>query len=277
MPWYSDAWEKAKQGADIASGILNPAGYAGRKVGEWIGGGGLGDAWDAAKDALAKPMREGDPEFRTPERSSYDLPGAAAREQRLLSAAEEARRRGAPQAQESAFRQSQSDLAEALARQARGEGPSLAEMQLRQATDRGIAQQQALAQSAAPGQAAMAQRLAAQQAGQMSSGLAGQSAMARLQEQQAAQGMLGNLLQGARGQDLQRGLANVGFGLQSRGMNDQAFADLLRQEAENARAQQAGGMGYEQARTQRYMGSLGIPTWLEGATGALSGLLPRIG
>lgn len=76
---------------------------------------------------------------------------------------------------------------------------SVSAMQLQQGLQQGLAQQQAMAASASPNNAAMAARNAAMNMGRMSSGEMGQQAMAGLQERnQAAQGL--NQAQQAQGQ-----------------------------------------------------------------------------
>lgn len=100
------------------------------------------------------------------------------------------------------FVQQQQQLANQLMAQAQGQGPSLAQAQLQQATDQNIAQQMAMAASTRGGNLAMAQRQAAMNAGQAQQQMAGQSAIARLQEQNQAQALLGQTLnQGQTGID----------------------------------------------------------------------------
>jgi hypothetical protein len=85
-------------------------------------------------------------------------------------------------------------LAQQLAAQAAGTAPSLAEAQLRSASDRNLAQQLAAAQATGRGanQSALARNLARNQ---MTAGaeLGQQAAQARMQEQQAAQGQLAQM------------------------------------------------------------------------------------
>ena len=65
------------------------------------------------------------------------------------------------------FRKTQQNLAQALAAQAAGQGPSLAQQQLKQGSDRALSQQLAMAaQARTPAQGALAQRLAMRQAGE---------------------------------------------------------------------------------------------------------------
>lgn len=115
----------------------------------------------------------------------------------------------AAQSAESAFRQNQADLVGQLNKYATGQ-ESVSQLQLRQNTDANIAQQMAMANSARPGQGAMAQRLAAQNAGMANTQLAGQAAVAGLQERQAAASQLNSLLGTARGQDLSNSQFNAG-------------------------------------------------------------------
>jgi hypothetical protein len=106
---------------------------------------------------------------------------------------------GASSAAQDQARGYQTQLLQQLQDQAAGKGPSLAQMQLQQGTEQNLRQQAAMAAGGRnPG-------LASYQAAQNQSGagqqMAGQAAMARLQEQQQAQGMLGQLSGQMRGQD----------------------------------------------------------------------------
>lgn len=89
-----------------------------------------------------------------------------------------------------------------LQKQSRGESPSLADAQLRQAGNRALAQQLAAAASQRGGNPAALQRALVMQQGQQSRDLAEQSSVAKLQERQAAQQQLGNLTLGQQQQDL---------------------------------------------------------------------------
>jgi hypothetical protein len=99
---------------------------------------------------------------------------------------------------------------DALARlQAQANGAnSVSAEQLRQGIAQGIAAQRSMAAGAAPQNAAAAARTAAIQSARLSSGLAGQQALAGLQERNQAQQAYGSLLQGLRGQDLQAALGS---------------------------------------------------------------------
>lgn len=103
-------------------------------------------------------------------------------------------------------RQGQSALA-GLQATANGQN-SIAAEQLRQGVQQLQAQQQSIAAGASPQNAAMAARTAAIQSARLGSGLAGQQALAGLQERQQAQQAYASLLQGLRAQDLQAALTS---------------------------------------------------------------------
>lgn len=87
---------------------------------------------------------------------------------------------------------------------------SVAGEQLRQGMQQNIAGQQSMAAGARPGNQAMAARTAMMNAGRIGSGLAGQQALAGLQERQQAQQALAQLNLGQRGQDVGVGLGGLG-------------------------------------------------------------------
>jgi hypothetical protein len=120
------------------------------------------------------------------------------------------------------FRSQQMDFAKQLAAQSRGEGPSLAQQQLKQATDQNLASQMAAAASQRGVQGGLGQRLVAQQAANTQQQAAQGSALARTNEQLQAQGLLGNALQGGRQQDL----GAQGLNLQNQQAKD-AFTQSL--------------------------------------------------
>lgn len=101
------------------------------------------------------------------------------------------------------FRVYQQKLAEQLAAQARGEGPSLAQAQLQQATDRTMAQSLGSIKAGMGSQGALSARTAALAGSNQLANLGGQSGMLRLQEQRAAQDALASVAQQGRGQDIQ--------------------------------------------------------------------------
>jgi hypothetical protein len=175
-------------------------------------------------------------------RNNYELPGFAGRDAELKGRAYDSmndQRLAAEQQQ--VARRGQQSVADILMRQARGQGPSVAEQQLRASTDRNINMSRAMANSASPGQQAMMQRLAMQQAGGANQAAAQQAAQLRAQEQLAATGQLGQVYGGMRAQD-QSALGGA------QGMEQFSRELALR----NAGGQQTGGMNYEGNETQRY-------------------------
>jgi hypothetical protein len=178
-----------------------------------------------------------DPEFRRYQQgfaNIYGIPGFADELQRArgetFGALGASRGVGAQQAA----------LADALRAQAEGRGPSLAQMQYNQAlgqTQAAIQSQLASARGLSPAQA---QRIAARQQAAMGAGAASQSAMLRLQEQQAAQAALGNLLGQQRQQELLGGqLASGMYGTAAQGAL--SASSLQAKAAEEARRNLARG------------------------------------
>lgn len=93
-------------------------------------------------------------------------------------------------------------LIQQLQAQTTGQAPSLATAQLKAAQDRNLSQLMAAASAQRGGNPALMQRQLAQQQGQQGRQLAQDSGVARLQEQQAAQQLLGQVGQSQQGQDL---------------------------------------------------------------------------
>lgn len=134
--------------------------------------------------------------------------------------------------QQAQFRQRQMSLADMLGQQAAGRGPSVAGTQWQAATERNLAQQQALAAGARGGGVAGASRQAAQNISGFGQQAAQQAAIGRIQEQQAARAQLGTLLGQGRTADI--GLATGQAGLtQQTSLANQAAANefLLKQGA----------------------------------------------
>ena len=96
---------------------------------------------------------------------------------------------------------------DALRRQALGQD-SLSSEQLRQGLQQNLASQRSMAASASPGNAAMAARNAAMNMGRAASGMSGAAATAGIQERQAAQNALSQMILQQRGQDLQGALGS---------------------------------------------------------------------
>lgn len=122
---------------------------------------------------------------------------------------------------QSQVRADQAKLTQMLQDQAMGNGPSIAQQQLQQATDRNVAQAMALGQSQRGGAQGGALRNIATNQAQIGQQMAGDSAMLRLQEMMQARGMLGQHLGGMRGQDIGFATNQAQAGLQGLGLNDQ--------------------------------------------------------
>lgn len=141
----------------------------------------------------------------------------------------------------------QADLIQNLQKQARGEGPSLAQMQLQKATDQNIAQTMGMAASGrGPGQSA--QNKAAQaQGSQMRQQAAGDSGMLRLQEQMQAQNMLAGVSGQARGQDI----SSQGLNLQQQAQNDDLVKFYTQAGLSLEQAQQQARQALEELRMKQ--------------------------
>lgn len=116
-----------------------------------------------------------------------------------------------------------------LQAQANGQN-SVSALQLRQGLQQNLAAQRAQAASASPQNAAMAARTAAMQSSRLGAGLAGQQAVAGLQERNQAQQQYGAMLQGLRGQDLNAALssrqnANSGYGAGNTGAPQKTWSE----------------------------------------------------
>ncbi len=108
----------------------------------------------------------------------------------------------------------------------------------------------------------------------MNAQVGGQSAAAQGQYQLGAMQNYGQFLQGARGQDDSMSQFNADARFRQLGLNDQSQLEALRQRLQLQGMQQQGGMGYEQNRTQRYTGQLGVapqPTFGQQLLGAAGG------
>jgi hypothetical protein len=108
---------------------------------------------------------------------------------------------------------------------------SVSALQLKQAQQQNLASQRSMAAGAAPGNAAMAARGAAMNMGRIGYGLAGQQAVAGLQERNQAQQAYANMLGQARGQDMQGALGGLGTAVSAYGggLNGQRDPTLAQQ------------------------------------------------
>lgn len=113
-----------------------------------------------------------------------------------------------PQAQ-SQYAGDQGSLIAMLTAQANGQGPSLADMELQQATDRNLSSAAALAGSGRGGvNPALAARNLGNAQASISQTAAGQAAMARVNEEMQARQALADAIATARGQDITQATAN---------------------------------------------------------------------
>jgi hypothetical protein len=149
----------------------------------------------------------------------------------------------------------QASLAEALRAQAEGRGPSLAQMQYERALQGAQAAAQSQLASARGLSPAQAQRLLLTRQAGAQAAAASQSAQLRLQEQQAAQAALGNLLGQRRQQELLGGQLAAGLYGTAGGLGmQQAIAQAgFEQAAAQAVQQQAAA---ERQANQQFISSL---------------------
>lgn len=156
-------------------------------------------------------------------------------------------------AQTSGFRSNQQDLINRLDALSKGQGPSLAAEQLRQATDRNMAQQASIAQTGR-GNAALSGITASNAAAQLGQQAASDSAVARIAEQQMALQQLGGAIHQGRtaDQDLSqfnalqqnfRDQFNIEAQLRARGLDDEAIARIMQARMAQDQAKQAGSFG----------------------------------
>lgn len=156
-------------------------------------------------------------------------------------------------AQTSGFRSNQEELISRLEALSKGQGPSLAAEQLRQATDRNMKQQASIAQSGR-GNAAFAGITASNASAGLGAQAASDSAVARIAEQQMALQQLGGAIGQGRGQDqdlaqfnaLQtnyRDQFNIEAQLRARGLDDEAIQAILAMKQASAANKQANSFG----------------------------------
>ena len=134
--------------------------------------------------------------------------------------------------QQAQFRGAQTSLVDALSQQAAGTGgPTAAQLQLQQATDRGLAQQLALQAGLSGAEAAAARRAGAVNVGAMTQEAGREAAILRAQEQQAAQGLLADVAGQARDADivLATSQAKLDQQTQVKNMEAKLQADLANQ------------------------------------------------
>ncbi len=147
-----------------------------------------------------------------------------------------------------AFRNYQLGLAQQLQQQAMGQGPSLAQLQLQQATDRSMNQSLGAIRAATGPNAALAGRTAALAAAQQMGAAGNQSAQLRLQEQQAAQNALAGLT--AQGRTADQATQNAQIQAQTANAQQQLAAQQAQAAARQAAAEGLAGARTTQLGTQ---------------------------
>lgn len=146
--------------------------------------------------------------------------------------------------QEQRARTNQSDFINQLQRQMRGEGPSLANLQLQQATDRNIAQQMGQAASQRGVNPALAARLAMNNIAGINQQAAQDSAIIRQQEMMNAQQQLGGAIAGQRQGDLAATDRDLGAKMsrEQLGVQQQTGMNQTNQQAFEGAAQRRAGL-----------------------------------
>lgn len=186
-------------------------------------------------------------------RNVWDLLNASRRNGSMVAPRQAPQAGPASQAQTSGFRTNQQDLINRLEALSKGQGPSLAAEQLRQATDRNMKQQSSIAQTGR-GNAALAGIQASNMSGQLGAQAASDSAVARIAEQQMALQQLGGAINQGRtsDQDLSqfnalqtnyRDQFNIEAQLRARGLDDAAIQAILAMKMQSAQNAQQQSMG----------------------------------
>lgn len=233
------------------------------------------------------PARTGG-EYEGVDRNNFNLPGYDAIQGRYGGYLNDIDQRGAPQvgpyerAAASGFAGDQRGLATLLGARARGEG-GVADLQMQAGLDRANQAQRQMMAGANPSNRAMAMRVGSQNMAANDMDMAGQAAIARAAEANAAANSLGSVLAAGRGADESLNMFNAGQQNQRQfqnaqlqqnqyGINDAARQGLLSGSLNAAQAQQQGGMNYEQNRTSRFGSVLGVPTQGEQFVSQMQGL-----
>lgn len=182
----------------------------------------------------------------------YDADRAAFEKQVQLDPFVQAQQATINQGPQDQFRGRQMSLADALQAQSMGQGPSLAQLQLRQGTDRNIAQAMALGASQRGGSPGLAQRQIAQQTAAANQQAAMQAAQTRMAEQLAAREQLGGVLQGGRGQDIGLATSQAQLDQERNLANAQAQNAYNMNKASVAAANQKNLMDYQKLMADQY-------------------------
>lgn len=168
-------------------------------------------------------------------------------------------------------RQAQMGLMQQLQAQARGEGPSLAQLQLQRGQESAMANAMAMgASQRGANQAGALRNIGAQQAG-IQQGLAADSAALRLQEQMQAQQMLAGLTGQMRGQDIGAAGQQTQFAQSGMQMNDQMVQFYVSQGMSLQDAQMKAKMDLEKLRTEQSLQQMKIEQDRDAANKKLAG------
>lgn len=193
-------------------------------------GGAVGDVWHGVTDALGMNPYKAD-QYTYNDKAFRADTGFQSNLWNQLNNAKNTQVPAAyiQQGAQDQFRNQQQTLAQALLAQSQGQGPSLAQSQLQQATDRNLQQALALQASQRCASAGQGLRNIGMQAANINQQAAQQSAALRMQEQMAAQQQLGGVLESGRGQD-------IGLAVNQAQLNQQAQIQQAQLQAQQAQA-----------------------------------------
>lgn len=284
MGWWDDASDAATNAANSPYGqaaavIANPY-YAGQAGVAAAQGGNLGGPAGEVSDWFGGKTKAFGTSGWNIDPNAYVDQNAAANKANWGAAGTAAGGRGGPQingAPQGQFRAGQQDLIAALTAASHGQGPSLADEQNKVATERNLSSAAALQGSARGMSPALQARQLQQTQADIGQNSANAAVTGRLQEQMNARGMLGDVLSGARGQDIGMATNQAQLNLQQGGMNDEMarfYAGLgAGTDAASFAAQQA-----EQAlQVQNALGVAGINQQGQAASQSMFGGLAGAG
>lgn len=191
---------------------------------------------------------------RTIDRGAFKVPGSEGQSQRAKEEEERARQRS------QRTTEARQKLLQRLEAQSKGEGPSLAEAQLKSASDRSLSQQLAAAASQRGGSAGTSRRQLLRSQAQQGQQLGQDAAQARIQEQLQAQQLLGQQVS------------------QEQQLADAAFRSALDQQIGIGSAQQTASQNLEKMLTDQSLAVQGLnQTGALAAQQAQTNLLGSIG
>jgi hypothetical protein len=174
-------------------------------------------------------------------------------------------------AQQDQARLGQMSLAQLLAQQSLGQGPSLADSLTAEARDNALAQQLALQNSSRGGNAGLNLRQAGINTAAASQGIARSGAQAKLQEIFGAREQLGGLLGQVRGGDVTAGGLASQDSLARQQMRSNLFGQALAREQAAASAA-AGTLGAQEAAASRQQQAIG--GGISGVASSVASMLP---